>query len=94
MSALVIKSFIDLTTREVCLLFADLRINGFEDAVTRGNITGAVLATVSSKEDLKNPPSSLPLNDRSAHRIFDRIQECLIYGVEHAEIYVILKLLV
>ena len=89
MAAPVTKPFIDLTTREVCLLFADLRINGFEDAVTRENITGALLATASSKDDLKNPPFSLQINDRSAHRIFDRIQECLIYGVEHEEIDVI-----
>ena len=84
MAAPVTKPFIDLTIQEVCLLFADLHIE---------NITGALLATASSKDDLKNPPFSLQINDRSAHRIFGRIQECLIYGVEHEELPVISKLL-
>ena len=35
-----------------------------------GNITGALLATVASKDDLKNPPFSLLIDDKTANKLF------------------------
>ena len=87
------KPFIELTTREVCLLLTDLRIDCLEEVITRGSITGALLATVTSKDELKNPPFSIPINDRIARDTFNKIQDRLIYGVEPEEIHVNSKLL-
>ena len=54
-----------------------------------GNITGALLATVASKDDLKNPPFSLPIDDRQAIKLFvDITQFFNPYGINPEDIHV------
>jgi hypothetical protein len=84
------KDFINLTAREVHLLVRNLlHIEGCEAAIMGGNITGALLATVTSKDDLKNPQFSLPIDDRQARKLFINITEVFIPdGISSEDIHV------
>ena len=54
-----------------------------------GNITGALLATVASKDDLKNPPFSLPIDDKTANKLFVNVTQVFNRdGIEEDEINV------
>ena len=83
------KALSALTAREVHLLVRNLQIDGCEAAIIGGNITGALLATVASNDDLKNPPLSLPIDDRQANRLFVDITQFFIpYGISPEDIHV------
>ena len=83
------RALSSLTAREVHLLLVNQHITSCEAAVMSGNITGALLATVASKDDLKNPPFSLPIDDRQAKKLFVDITQFFVPdGISPEDIHV------
>ena len=88
-AAAATKALSALTAREVHLLVRNLQIDGCEAAIIGGNITGALLATVASNDDLKNPPLSLPIDDRQAKKLFVHISQFFVpVGISPEDIHV------